>query len=173
MQDSCKISCVLQDFLVQAKFLQEACHSITIGDPTWVSVTWLVETRRVPSEQSLRSAPTVRVLNTTTITYTTATGKEQHSQVCVLRLRGYLHGLTMKSVSNCLYRGLSLYWGSGLRSKGIRWINPLCYQGTGSTLYFIVEKVSAAKLFTFESLLGFKSSKLTSFHIYSKTLFIL
>ena len=29
MQDSCKISCVLQEFLAQAKFLQEACHSIT------------------------------------------------------------------------------------------------------------------------------------------------
>ena len=30
VQDSCKISCDLQEFLAQAKFLQEAYHSITI-----------------------------------------------------------------------------------------------------------------------------------------------
>ena len=29
MQDSCKISCILQEYLAQAKFLQEAYHSIT------------------------------------------------------------------------------------------------------------------------------------------------
>ena len=37
VQDSCKISYVLQEFLAQAKFLQEAYHIITNWIPLWLS----------------------------------------------------------------------------------------------------------------------------------------
>ena len=40
VQDSCKISCVLQEFLAQAKFLQEACHSITTSYPQKIVMEW-------------------------------------------------------------------------------------------------------------------------------------
>ena len=48
VQDSCKISCVLQEFLAQAKFLQEAYHIITKSKSVWLSqsVTTLVICRK-------------------------------------------------------------------------------------------------------------------------------